>query len=243
MRYLLASAASLALFVSAANAADAVGATPVNVAPSAHDWTGFHVGAHVGFGWGDIEDVNNAGARGHDTDGIIGGVQAGYNLQAGSIVYGVEADITLSDMHADWGGAHVHDPYYGRDRQEYFGTVRGRVGYAMDRVLPYVHGGLAWSKNEHGFGCDAGRVSQTNGCKKGPFYVKDSDFVVGWTVGAGVEMAIIDNWSMKVEYAYTDYGKNGLRLVDPNIDASDYRNNRKFETSSQTIKLGLNYRF
>src|SRR5690625_118268 len=208
---------------------------PAATAPVLNDWTGFYLGGHVGFGWGQIEDVSNPQALRRDTDGLIGGLQAGYNLQAGNIVFGVEADATLSDMHESWGGRTAFDSYYGEDRQEFFGTVRGRIGYAVDNVLPYVHGGLAWSKNEHGFGCDAARAPGTNGCTAGPFYVKDSDFVVGWTIGAGVEMALIDNWSVKVEYAYTDYGENDLRLVDPNISATDPRNNRTLDRKSTRL--------
>jgi len=221
-------------------------APPLEASIAGYDWSGFYVGAHVGYGWGRVHDINNPGALEQETDGVLGGLQAGYNWQSGNAVFGLEADISFSDVGEEWGGANPNDPYYGEDKHEFFGTLRGRVGYAFDRFLPYIHGGLAWAKNDHGFGCDRSRVAVTIGfcaAEDGSFYVEDDDFVVGFTVGAGAEFAVGDSWSIKAEYGYTDYGDNELRLVDPNIPDDDYRQDRNFDTHHHTIKVGANYRF
>lgn len=241
-------AALASVFAFPAMAADMPAYAPpaeAYVPASAYDWSGFYVGAHIGYGWGEIEDVNpaNTGALPRDTDGFLGGLQAGYNVQSGNFVFGLEADISFSDVGEEWGGRTPSDSYYGEDKHEFFGTLRGRIGYAFDTVLPYVHGGLAWAKNDHGFGCDRARVT-TNGCNAngGAFYAEDDDFVVGFTVGAGVEVAMSEQWSIKAEYGYTDYGTNDMRLVDPNYSTSPV-NDREFDSHHHTVKLGANYRF
>jgi len=97
---------------------------------------------------------------------------------------------------------------------DYFGTVRARLGYAFDRVLPYVTGGLAWGNNK----ITANGVSQSNTS-------------TGWTAGAGVEYALTNNWTARAEYLYMDLGKSGFQAVgDAGLTAS-------------TARLGVNYKF
>lgn len=131
------------------------------------------------------------------------------------------------------------------DPETTYGTLRGRVGYAFDRVLVYATGGLAWGEQDHGFGCDAARVPVTNGCqkKKGgqAFYVSKSPIDIGYTVGGGVEYGITRSWSIKAEYLFTDYGTNRIDLVDPNYPAA--KTARNFDTTVHTTKIGVNYRF
>lgn len=188
-----------------------------------------------------------AGAAWRDLTGGFGGVQGGYNWQLGStpFVIGIETDISFGSISSSWGGTNQFDPYYGKDSATMFGTVRGRIGYAFDRVLVYGTGGLAWGEQEHGFGCDAARVAVTNGCQKKvggkAFYVSKSPIDVGYTVGGGVEYALTRNWTVKAEYLFTDYGTNRIDLVDPNYPAA--KTARNFDTTIHTTKLGVNYRF
>jgi outer membrane immunogenic protein len=89
------------------------------------NWTGFYVGAHIGYGFSD------------DADGFTGGFQAGYNWQfSRNIVFGVEADISGTDMNSAIGPTHV----------DYVGTLRARIGYAWDRTMVYGTGGFAFSR-------------------------------------------------------------------------------------------------
>ena len=151
---------------SAADMAMRTKAPPIVVDPS-YNWSGFYIGGNVGYGWGDADTsfnplpsaaafVNLAPTTlGPDPQGVIGGVQAGYNWQAGKFVVGLEADIQASDIH---GSAVVTPiiqnngvPFPGAgflsasQRIDWFGTVRARAGFTpVDRLLLYVTGGLAY---------------------------------------------------------------------------------------------------
>lgn len=211
----------------------------------AFNWTGFYAGLHAGYGWGTTQDVTNAGADLRKLKGGFGGLQVGYNWQAGPLVIGTEADVSFGAVANSWGGTTQFDPYYGKDAQTMSGTVRGRIGYAFDRTLIYATGGLAWAENEHGFGCDATRVALTNGCqnKRGgqAFYVKQSPIDLGYVVGGGIEYAVSRNWSVKAEYLYADYGTNQINMTDPNYPAA--KSDRNFQTATQSARIGFNYRF
>jgi outer membrane immunogenic protein len=112
------------VFVAPANAADAPIKGPYYKAEPAFNWTGFYVGGHVGYGWGDL--------GGADVDGFLGGVQVGANWQfASHWVIGVEADIAATDIGT------------GGIRQDWLFTARARLGYAFDRTLLYVTAGIA----------------------------------------------------------------------------------------------------
>jgi len=165
----LASGAALAALATTAFAAD----LPVYQQPQeavvvspAYDWTGLYVGALAGYGWGDAQGSNNP-------DGVLLGGTLGYNAQFGQFVAGLETDLA-------WSNLDDHD--YELD---YLGTVRGRLGWAFDRFMPYVTGGLAYGRTD---------------------FNHDHDTNVGWTLGGGVEAAIDQNWSVKAEYLYVDLG-------------------------------------
>jgi opacity protein-like surface antigen len=111
-----------------------------------------------------------------DSNGLIGGGQVGYNFQFHRLVMGIEGDISLTD----WDG--------GSRDINWFGTMRGRLGYAWERVMPYVTGGLAI----------AGVDFNT------PFVGSSSETMTGWTLGGGVEVAVSDNVSVRGEYLHFD---------------------------------------
>lgn len=242
MKHLLSAAAISALMAGTAFAGN-IEPAPVEpvVAPAPmtvqmHDWSGAYIGAHAGYGWGTIQDRNNPQASKQDTDGSLFGLQAGYNWQLPSrVVLGIEADISFADMSAKWDSG----AFYGKDKQKVVGSIRGRVGYAFDRFMPYLHGGLALAKNEHTLGCD--KPSHGFGSCQQSFKSKSSDTVTGYTLGVGAEYAIDQSWSLKGEYAYSDYGKNRLELADPNASAQIV--NRNFESKNHTVKIGINYKF
>ena len=200
---------------------------PPVVAPN---WTGFYIGGNVGYGWGTANDgisflqsqapsAGFASLTASDNNRLsraIGGIQAGYNWQAQNYLVGIEADIQASGK---WGsstyGGTIIDTAVAAGNTgtitsageiEWFGTVRGRIGVTSDRWLVYGTGGLAY-----------GEV-KTNGnvlpaislaiLPTFPIVWNDSATKVGWTLGAGVENAILSsNWSWKIEYLYIDLGK------------------------------------
>lgn len=194
----------------------------------AYDWSGFYLGAHVGYGGAQIgANSNPLPSQGvflpPTATGLIGGYQGGYNWQLhNNLVLGVEVDATFISP-ADT--ARIgNDPYH--TTFDYFATARGRVGYAMGTWLPYATAGFAWGKTKLNV-LDA----------EGGIFATDQKDHVGWTVGTGVETAVGGNWTAKLEYNYIDlsrqtYGLAGFGLpaveVDPKI---------------HTVKLGMNYRF
>jgi outer membrane immunogenic protein len=226
-------AAGIALgAVQSASAADI--ARPVyKAAPviAAFNWSGFYIGGNIGYGWGQ-GDTNNVGGipLSWNQDGFFGGGQIGWNWQApGSPwVWGVEVDSQWANMEDDVtvaGGGIVANAF---SELNYFGTARLRLGYAAwDRAMIYATGGLAWGTNEIGASVAAG-----------PFLAgaSSSNTHVGWTVGAGVEWALLDNWSAKVEYLYLDLGSQDY-FGGPAAGGFDA------DVTAHTVKVGLNYRF
>ena len=187
------------------NAADlytkgpAYAATPFNV----YNWNGFYVGANVGY---QSATVTNWPSNG--PSGVAGGVQAGYNWQvAPNWVLGAEADIQGSSASDTFAGFQFSNPW--------FGTVRGRVGYAFNNILVYGTGGFAYG---------GGSVT------RGGF--SNSQTHTGWTLGAGVEVGLTPNWSAKAEYLY-------IRLNDQGYVLTGFNNGFQ----SNLIRLGVNYRF
>src|SRR6202140_4809040 len=153
-------------------------APPVVAAP-AYNWTGFYAGVNGGGGWG-TANWDSAGAC-NVSGGVIGGT-AGLDWQLGHAVLGLEGDVDWSNLKGTTTSAFC--PAGCTTNNDWLATVRGRAGYAFDRFLPYVTGGLAVGDikaNTPGF-TDA---TQTN---------------AGWTAGGGVEFALTKNWTAKAEY-------------------------------------------
>ena len=191
-KYLLASVAALGIVAAgAASAADLPSrkgpiAAPIYV--PVFTWTGFYVGANAGYGWGNTS-TNNLGQVG-DLDGFIGGGQVGYNYQIGQFVLGAEADFQGADLSS---GGNIFGTSV---KTEYFGTVRARLGWAIDRWMPYVTGGWAY-----------GNV-KTSIPSIG--FSSDRTHTGGWAVGAGVEYAFTNNLIGGVEYLYVDLGEKNI---------------------------------
>jgi outer membrane immunogenic protein len=197
MRLLFSGIALAALAIAApASAADVPARGPVyKAAPGPlFNWTGFYVGGHGGYGWGDAENLKPAG--------WFGGGQIGYNWQyAPNWVFGLEADISGSDI----SDTNVAGAPLVNSKTNYFGTARGRLGYTVDRVMVYGTGGLAWAHNR---------------ANDGAFL--DDQTHVGWAAGAGVEYAFAPNWSTKLEWLYADYGNKTYALTAPTrVDLTD----------------------
>lgn len=178
---------------------------------SASSWSGFYAGVNGGYGWAEIED---GGFTFDELEGIFGGAQVGYNYDFGGFVLGIEGDIQLSDI-----GYEVElAPGLGLEAKlDYFGTVRARAGYAFDAFLPYVTGGLAYG---------GASIEGTGGIVGGI-----DDTFVGYTIGAGLEVAVADNVSVKGEYLYTDFGD------------ADFDTGVDINLTSHVVRLGVNYRF
>ena len=173
----------------------------VNQPLNAYSWAGPYLGGNLGYGWGSVD--NNP----TKPSGFVGGVQAGYNWQTGPWVFGVEGDIQATgadDTFAPW-----------KFSNPWFGTVRGRAGYAFNNILFYGTAGLA-------FGELRGET----------FGLSETHTNVGWTVGVGAEFGFAQNWSAKIEYLYVD-------LANSHFAITGVSNGYRFGT----MRAGVNYHF
>lgn len=229
---LLGTVAAVALS-GAASAADlpirTAAPAPVYAAPL-FTWTGFYVGGQIGYGWGNnstAEYITATGAftnfkRTFKPDGILGGLHAGYNMQSGSLVYGLEADIEGSALKGGYTLANGNGTAF---KQPWQGSLRGRLGVAYDRALFYVTGGAAFAEQKHTYFTPA--IRETS-----------SKTRFGWTLGAGIEYAVSNNWTVRGEYRYTDYGsyKNASLVAFPGFSY-------KHDPRDHAVRLGLSYKF
>lgn len=184
------------------------------------NWEGFYVGLDAGYGFGAFHDGADW-VFGRPSGGEIG-FTAGYNhVLAPNFVVGVESDFDfagMKDTRAPWLG------FSSASSMNDLFTVRGRVGYSVDRALFFVTGGFAGSRN-----------TGTIGNLWTGFAGQQSTFQTGWALGAGVEYLVMPNLSVKAEYLYTSVGSDRYFAFSPNaIQAS--------ATNSQ-VRAGVNYHF
>jgi outer membrane immunogenic protein len=171
--------------------------------PPIFTWTGLYVGVQVGYAWArDSTDFTtlDPAAPFFDADtrpqGVIGGAHVGYNLQIAQWVVGLEGTVdgTSLSKSVSLGGVPALTV---NSREEIQGSIRARLGIAFDRVLLYGTGGAAFTgiKNNYSLG--------------GPFFLDESisKSRAGWTVGGGIQYAVTDNWSIRAEYRYSDFGR------------------------------------
>jgi len=204
----LAAALSVLTLSSVAMAADlprrATAAAPYVAPVPVFTWTGFYAGVNAGYGWGTQKGA--ADATYGSLDGAQVGGTAGYNYQMGQIVLGMEGDMDWSNA-KNTNGAYI-------SKQTSIGTVRGRVGYSVDRVLLFTTGGYA-----------GGAVERSNGVASA------SDWHHGYALGGGMEYAVTNNVSAKAEYLYTDLASK----TDTGLSRAGMTQN--------TVRMGVNYRF
>jgi len=177
-----------------------------------YSWLGPYLGGNIGYAWGSVD--NNP----TKPSGFVGGVQAGYNWQpwnwqGGSWVFGLEGDLQATgadDTFAPW-----------KFSNPWFGTVRGRAGYAFNNILFYGTAGLAFG--------------ELRGLTFGSF--SDSHTNAGWTAGVGAEFGLgqfgfAQHWSPKIEYLYVD-------LNDSQFVVTGVQNGYRFGV----LRAGVNYHF
>jgi outer membrane immunogenic protein len=248
MRKLLLTSSAL-VFAGSAFAADLrmpTKAPPAVAAP--FSWTGCYVGAHAGYGWGQkqFSDPQLGGFFGIappgavvevDTDGWLAGGQIGCNYQTGSWVLGLEGEFSWADI-----DGFANDPFFASKNgdpqtlaaeSQWLGSATGRIGYAFDRFLVYGKGGAAWVDDRYDanlFGFFAAAPTA--------FTAGETRF--GWTLGAGIEYAFWDRWSVKVEYNHYEFGDRRVNLLDP---VGGFIVPTDIEQRIDTVKLGVNYRF
>jgi outer membrane immunogenic protein len=199
-------------------------------APVPYNWTGFYIGVNGGggssyqsFNGTQVTPLGSTAFSGNDGfGGALAGGHVGFNYEFPSqVVIGVEADADWADYTPNSGtaacstfttGAFTGLPAGCATNNETlndFGTVRGRLGYAWNRVLFYGTGGWAWGHSSGnstlnclGTGCAAASLPFTGGT------ASFSNSLTGWTAGAGVEWAFLPNWTVRLEYLFLEF--NGV---------------------------------
>jgi outer membrane immunogenic protein len=169
---------------------------------SAYSWTGPYLGGNLGYEWG---ATSNNPTR---PSGFAGGIEGGYNWQTGQLVLGGEADFSLSganDTFAPW-----------KFSNPWFGTLRGRAGFAVNNFLIYGTAGVAFGELD----------AQTVGL------VSESHTNVGWTAGVGVEAGLAANLSAKVEYLFVDLASNTFTVTGASNGLT-----------ASVFRMGVNYHF
>ena len=270
MKLIVAGIAVLAIGTVSATAADLSAKAPVyKAAPMMVDpWAGFYVGANLGYSWGDWRSDSNQAVFNFEqftarpkVDGILGGVQAGFNWRAAAQwIFGIEADIQATDEKArqvwtDPGlppnvNVIINDfvPRPGGPATlnhqwsfPWFGTVRLRAGYnpTPDWLL-FVTGGLAYGESRYGFDfSQPGAAANQVGSNATTYALRRNSTDVGYAVGVGAEYKISRNWSVKGEYLYVDLGKRTIVTTD--IDGAPFRVG--YNVNDHIVRVGINYGF
>ncbi len=270
----------------------AVAPQPYYTAAPVFTWTGFYVGLNAGAALNNnnsgsissrgLTAPNNAiytGAGSGSDGAFTGGVTAGYNMQFGSFVAGVEGDINYLDRKNGGNGAfpapaNVTAGFDDRTdfavsrggNSNWFGTARGRLGFAFDRALIYGTGGLAFGGKNGSFGvnqrdytenctvavvggaCAANGTFTTN-ANRGLSSTGGGNNNIGWTLGGGVEYAFTNSISLKAEYLHVSLGDNSrtfttLASAAPGATMAagntiTIRESNKFDI----VRAGVNFRF
>lgn len=253
------------------------------------DWTGLYFGGHAGYGNGSIVGETTAadGTPGgipatesadQNLAGLLGGIQAGFNYQLDNrVVLGIEGDLSWSKL-TDYSEAEVREAGTLSDRNQlqartdyklgWLATLRGRLGYAFDRFQVYGTGGIAFLEETE---TRTQYEANTSGSDTDPTFNESASTTRrGWTVGAGLEYALTNNWSLKGEYSYLNFGSEDFLFPNAKAGAAGTTQQtcvryysdgtcRTYSTTTtpaatngrnasndlelHTLKLGVNYRF
>jgi opacity protein-like surface antigen len=214
-------------------------APPATAPPPFYSWAGPYVGVSGGFVWGHSNQTDPGFFIPTGGGGIIGGLGdgsfslnggligggGGYNLQFGQWVFGLETDYSWADISGSSNGCGAaFIPHTCSTQVDSLGTFRGRFGYTLGTQgtwLLYASGGLAYGELK---GSDS------------LFNASGSKFRAGWTVGAGVETALAQHWTLKGEYLYVDLGHAVLFDAAPGVPET-------ISFTGNVFRVGLNYKF
>ena len=270
MRTLLAGITSLFALapIGVASAADMPPAPVYTKAPVAapYSWTGFYVGLNAGGAWSHANSntstsctsascyfidtnttnlFNSVGAQRDTASGFVGGAQAGFNWQMGNFVTGLETDFQSFRQNGNGSGSAVYPTLAPATftvsqsfSTDWLWTLRPRLGIAMNSWLFYATGGVAitevkanWLFLDNFADTEAATMSKT---------------MTGWTIGGGIEYAVVNGWSVKAEYLYLDFGHAQLtsnNLLDGGtfpVPLQPFLHS--VSLTSNVFRLGLNYK-
>jgi len=176
-------------------------------------WSGLYLGLHGGYG--------SANASGTSFDGVLGGLQIGYNAQFGQgLILGIEADLSGADISRTDSATLFGIAASATTRTYALGTARARAGVAFGQFMVYGTGGFAWAVNE--LSGSIGGLSMSDGRTHS-----------GYAFGAGVEWMVMPAWTVRAEYLYAHFGSRtyfGGTVATGDVDAN-------------IVRVGVNYLF
>ena len=206
---------------------------PAPPPPAPYNWTGIYGGLNAGGGFASAKDTGtitggdlggvSASGTGSAT-GALGGGQIGFNYQVNSLVLGMEGDFDYSSLSSTSTASILSET----SKIQWLATIRGRAGFAIDRIMIYGTGGAAFvpvsdSITASGYGT-VFNASSTN---------------IGWTIGAGVEGAFAQNWTAKIEYLYV---QSNFSLSGP-IAVAGGTLSYTGTISENVIRAGINFKY
>lgn len=237
----------------------------VKAPPPPYSWTGFYIGGNAGGAWGSfdpststvynplgsydpssVQAFNAAGSsQSIKPSGFTGGFEAGYNLQAGPIVFGVEGDIESFRLSGSATSGPVLYPccaptsftVTSNASTSWLATVRGRVGVAANNWLFFATGGVAFTTLNGNFSFSETFYNSTEA-------VSLSNSKTGYTVGGGVEAGLWGGWTAKAEYLYVNFGTVSATGVDSGGTIPVPQTfTHSIDLKANIARVGLNYRF
>jgi outer membrane immunogenic protein len=216
-------------------------------------WTGLYVGFHGGYSWGcwngDLTFDPGGGPiavfdpanRTIDGNGWLAGGQIGFNYQLNSFVFGIEADASWTNLEGS--GSFNTAPgdfnWAIESRLDWFGTVRGRAGVAVNNFLFYATGGVAFGQTKADL-----VVTNVIPCCLVTAVASAKENHVGWTAGAGIEWMYSRNWSFKAEYLHVDLGTADYHFVGTTFVGTPHTTDSfRGDLTFDLVRAGVNYRF
>jgi len=196
---------------------------PPYVPPPLFSWTGLYLGGQIGYAWG--TDTVTVIPLGFGTDftpnGVVGGGHIGYNLQLSQFVVGVEGDIEGTSISRTFSpGGVIYNTSVSVQ-----GSIRARLGLALDRVLVYATGGGEFA----GFDTTVTAIVPD----------QTSQSRAAWTVGGGIEYAVTPNWSIRAEYRYADFGD----FTQPAPFTFGFASSVNHHETENAVRAGFSYKF
>ena len=202
------------------------------------DWTGFYAGGHVGYTWGRDTTFEYLSAKGaliggpfrFHGNGFLGGIHAGGNIQYGMLVAGIEADFDATGIRGGFFDAPKPPFNPGglvRMRINTQGSLRGRLGLALDRLLIYGTGGFALEDIKYTYNNPtSGVTDKTSGARN------------GYTIGGGLEYAVTDHLTTSIEYRYSNFGRFNYVSQTAFVGVTGGQ-----RPTSNSLRVGVGYKF
>jgi outer membrane immunogenic protein len=229
MRKFTLSLLAFSALTGAAAAADlAAQTTPPAFAPEFVNWTGSYGGAQAGgaFGSTDFNLPSAAYSSSWRNDGFAGGVHLGYNYQVNSLVFGVQGSFDFLSVEGNLSSSVPYAPkaFTAKSYHDWLASADGRLGYAFKNYLVYAIGGYAFLANNTALNVAGAQVAGL------------SNAINGYDIGAGVEYAINDKWSARLEYRYYNFATNTNSLLNSSKVFSESYN-------TSVVRAGVTYKF